>query len=834
VIKLGDAVTPYHEDFKLHINTKLPNFYTPEVSVKVTLVNFTLAPSYDYVVRLHMLSDAERVGRILESGLVDDGHVGETMRVLDDRLETVEASMHSKQPLLSLYRVLIPLLGKSTNKMSEALRKKTGELWIESSKVGRKCGNLHVSLASLQHLSAENCNLPSFHIEKAKYLRQKGEYQKAFKTLNWMSKEEEGETLTREEKVMRSKSKFLLARLMEDSASYESQTVLKTYRDATTLMEWEKVHFAIAEYYDRLVTAMVGESRGQGKSHHLRYIISHYGKSLMYGTSHIYQSITKLLTLWLDFGEAATIKEKKAQEINDMKQCIREIRSDLPSYIFYIAFSQLTSRICHPHLATYNDLKEILCDVIRCYPERSLWSMMYVSKSKDKKRVQRCREIFNLVGKSSGKMYKLVADYQAVTDKFIELCNKNLDSKGSRISVHFRSLKNLVENPNFSQVIMPLEEHMSATLPEKSKFIGEKSTRKDHNPFPTTASHIVGFHDEIEVLASLQKPKKIVIKASDGRSHIFLCKPKDDLRKDARVIEFQTIVNKCLKKDQACSRRNLKIRTYSVIPLNEQCGLIEWVSNMRGLRQILLGIYRPRGLSMTARELRNCQLPKGEHHDERRLKIFEEQLLAKHPPVMHEWFLHNFQSDAAMWYHSRALYCRSLAVMSMVGYMIGLGDRHGENILVDSNNGEIMHVDFCVIFDKGLTLDIPEIVPYRLTHNMVDAMGPFKYEGFFRKACEITMAVIRDNRESLLSLLRTFVHSPLVEWSSERNHNNNELSKEKALQIVNSISRKLRGLHARNKQLLPLSVEGDVQRTIQIAVDKRNLSKMYIGWAGYM
>ena len=32
--------------------------------------------------------------------------------------------------------------------------------------------------------------------------------------------------------------------------------------------------------------------------------------------------------------------------------------------------------------------------------------------------------------------------------------------------------------------------------------------------------------------------------------------------------------------------------------------------------------------------------------------------------------------------------------------MIGLGDRHGENILVDSNNGEIMHVDFCVIFDK--------------------------------------------------------------------------------------------------------------------------------------
>lgn len=63
-----------------------------------------------------MLNDAERVGRILESGLVDDDHVTETMKIFDDRLEVVESSMHSKQPLLSLYRVLIPLLGKSCNK----------------------------------------------------------------------------------------------------------------------------------------------------------------------------------------------------------------------------------------------------------------------------------------------------------------------------------------------------------------------------------------------------------------------------------------------------------------------------------------------------------------------------------------------------------------------------------------------------------------------------------------------------------------------------------------------------------------------------------------------
>lgn len=45
VIKLGDAIIPYHDDFKFYITTKLPNpHYTPEVSTKVTLVNFTLSP----------------------------------------------------------------------------------------------------------------------------------------------------------------------------------------------------------------------------------------------------------------------------------------------------------------------------------------------------------------------------------------------------------------------------------------------------------------------------------------------------------------------------------------------------------------------------------------------------------------------------------------------------------------------------------------------------------------------------------------------------------------------------------------------------------------------
>lgn len=76
-------------------------------------------------------------------------------------------------------------------------------------------------------------------------------------------------------------------------------------------------------------------------------------------------------------------------------------------------------------------------------------------------------------------------------------------------------------------------------------------------------------------------------------------------------------------------------------------------------------------------------------------------------------------------------------------------------------------MDFNCLFDKGLTFDKPEKVPFRLTQNMIDAMGLSGYEGVFRKVCELTLHVLRSNRETLMSVLETFIYDPLVEWTKD-------------------------------------------------------------------
>lgn len=52
---------------------------------------------------------------------------------------------------------------------------------------------------------------------------------------------------------------------------------------------------------------------------------------------------------------------------------------------------------------------------------------------------------------------------------------------------------------------------------------------------------------KVEILASLQKPKKISLKGSDGKFYTMMCKPKDDLRKDCRLMEFNCLINKVQK-----------------------------------------------------------------------------------------------------------------------------------------------------------------------------------------------------------------------------------------------------------------------------------------------
>ena len=103
--------------------------------------------------------------------------------------------------------------------------------------------------------------------------------------------------------------------------------------------------------------------------------------------------------------------------------------------------------------------------------------------------------------------------------------------------------------------------------------------------------------------------------------------------------------------------------------------------------------------------------------------------------------------------------------MSMVGYLLGLGDRHPSNLMLDRYSGKLLHIDFGDCFEASMFREkFPERVPFRLTRMLVRAMEVSGIEGNFRSTCEGVMNVLRGNKDSVMAMLEAFVHDPLINW----------------------------------------------------------------------
>ena len=92
------------------------------------------------------------------------------------------------------------------------------------------------------------------------------------------------------------------------------------------------------------------------------------------------------------------------------------------------------------------------------------------------------------------------------------------------------------------------------------------------------------------------------------------------------------------------------------------------------------------------------------------------------PQVLHHFFFERWEHPSA-WFEHRLAYSRSLGSSTIVGFLLGLGDRHCSNILLDQRSAELVHIDLGIAFDKGQLLKTPERVPFRLTRDVVDVWG---------------------------------------------------------------------------------------------------------------
>ncbi|ANB15187.1 phosphatidylinositol kinase-related protein kinase TOR1 [Sugiyamaella lignohabitans] len=276
---------------------------------------------------------------------------------------------------------------------------------------------------------------------------------------------------------------------------------------------------------------------------------------------------------------------------------------------------------------------------------------------------------------------------------------------------------------------------------------------------------IVKFDPIFSVISSKQRPRKVTIKGSDGKEYQYVLKGHEDIRQDNLVMQLFGLVNTLLADDPECFKRHLNIQRYAAIPLSPKSGLLGWVPHSDTFHY-LIREYRENKILLNIEHRIMLQMaPDYENLTHiQKIEVFTHALdNTRGQDLYRVLWLKSRSSEA--WLDRRTQYTRSLAVMSMVGYILGLGDRHPSNLMMDRYTGKVIHIDFGDCFEAAILREkFPEKVPFRLTRMLTYAMEVSGIEGSYRITCENVMRLLRDNSESLMAILEAFAYDPLINW----------------------------------------------------------------------
>ncbi|KAL9555838.1 hypothetical protein MBANPS3_002175 [Mucor bainieri] len=297
-------------------------------------------------------------------------------------------------------------------------------------------------------------------------------------------------------------------------------------------------------------------------------------------------------------------------------------------------------------------------------------------------------------------------------------------------------------------------------------------------PYPELHAKVASVDPTLLVMHSMRRPKRIKIYGTDEKEYLFLVKGGEDLRLDERIEQAFSVMNDAVKKNKFCSSQNIQIATYKVIPMASSLGIIEWVDNTKPLKacmeeqgspELLANARRKYGRWITSNK-RSAKNMADRYHAafaqprDTVVSKFKDAEAAVPASLIRD-YLFKLASSPEAFLFSRKEFAYSLACISIFGYIMGIGDRHMDNFLVDMKSGRLIPIDFGYAFGVASELlPIPEIVPFRLTRQLVAVLEPLGISGILEDAMTHILSAVQAEKELLLNIMTVFVKEPHLEW----------------------------------------------------------------------
>lgn len=239
-------------------------------------------------------------------------------------------------------------------------------------------------------------------------------------------------------------------------------------------------------------------------------------------------------------------------------------------------------------------------------------------------------------------------------------------------------------------------------------------------------------------------------------SYALMFKIGDDLRQDQLVIQIINLMDQLLKKENL----DLRLTPYKILATGPDAGLIQFVPNDT-LDAVLARTYNNSMPPNTA----NGRPANGILS---MLRIHSQTMHVAEPMAASVLDLRPSRAETGITPPQHAIandlgvslvvmdnYVKSCAGYCVITYILGVGDRHLDNLLL-SPNGKFWHADFGYILGRD-----PKPFPplMKLPIQVIDGMGGMNHENFhvFESYCFITYTTLRKSSNLILNLFQLMV-----------------------------------------------------------------------------
>lgn len=213
---------------------------------------------------------------------------------------------------------------------------------------------------------------------------------------------------------------------------------------------------------------------------------------------------------------------------------------------------------------------------------------------------------------------------------------------------------------------------------------------------------------DIHVKNSATKPIQIPLRYKLNNTYHdynFLYK-SEDVRKDKIILNIIKLIDLILKKEE---KLDLDILTYGIRPIDKNSGIIEFIPNCDTIYHI--------------KEKMNFSIL--------------------------NYMMENNKGDTI--HNVRKRFLKSCAAYCVITYLLGIGDRHLENIMI-TKSGILFHIDYSYILGFDAKPFVPQM---RITSDMVDALGGVNSEYYkeFKNTCNIVYNCLRRHINLFINML---------------------------------------------------------------------------------